>query len=149
MVNLLLQSIPFILIVLGFVTGRYIEKKHLRRLRLRESALGDIVVCNMRQLPRNLKVKDGFLVAGSVVIATDYFKVFAAGLRGLFGGELRTYRSLMSRARREALVRMLEQTKQAGAQAVWNVRFETSTIEGKRRAGGAEVLAYGTALRTE
>jgi len=103
----------------------------------------------MRQLPRNLKVKDGFLVAGSVVIATDYFKVFAAGLRGLFGGELRTYRSLMSRARREALVRMLEQAKQAGAQAVWNVRFETSTIEGKRRAGGAEVLAYGTALRTE
>ncbi len=54
---------------------------------------------------------------GSVVIATDYFKVFAAGLRNLFGGEMKTYRTLMGRARREAIVRMLEQAQELGGDA--------------------------------
>lgn len=146
--ELFIQLIPFVLVIIGFVTGKYIEMKHLRNLAVRESALRDLSRCNLRTLPAGLKAEKSFLVTGSAVIATDYFKVFAAGLRGLFGGEMKTYRSLMSRARREAMVRMLEEAKADGAGSVWNIRFETSTIQGKRRAGGVEVLAYGTAVRT-
>jgi len=129
------------------VTGKIIEVRHLRKLDLRESALRDVGICNLKTLPAGLKDREGFLVTGSAVIATDYFKVVAAGLRGLFGGEMRTYRSLMSRARREAMVRMLEQAKGLGADSVWNVRLETSTIQGKRRPGGIEVFVYGTAVK--
>lgn len=144
----LIQLAPFALIILGLITGKYIEKKHLRRLALREEALRNITVCNLRQLPANLKIERSFLVAGSVVIATDYFKVFAAGLRNLFGGEVKTYRSLMIRARREAMVRMLEEAQSHGGDSVWNIRLETSSIQGKKRPGGVEVLAYGTAVKT-
>lgn len=144
----LIQLVPLVLVVLGLVTGKYIEMRHLRNLAVRESALRDLSRCNLRTLPAGLKAEESFLVTGSAVIATDYFKVFAAGLRGLFGGEMKTYRSLMTRARREAVVRMLEEAKANGAGSVWNIRFETSTIQGKRRPGGVEVLAYGTAVRT-
>ena len=148
MVNLLIQIIPVVLIILGFATGKYIEKSHLRKLAVRETALRDMRKCNLRRLPTGLKVQESFLVTGSVVIATDYFKTFAAGLRNLLGGEIKTYRSLMGRARREAIVRMAEHAAELGADSVWNIRFETSTIRGKRRAGGVEMLAYGTAVKT-
>ena len=142
-----IQLTPLILLVLGLVTGKYIEIKHLRNLAVREAALADVGICNLRSVPESLRVEETFLVSGSAVIATDYFKVFAAGLRGLFGGEMKTYRTLMNRARREAVVRMLDQAQGWGAQSVWNIRFETSTIQGKRRPGGVEVLAYGTAVK--
>ncbi len=145
--NLLVQLIPFFLIILGFATGKYIEKRHLRRLAQKETALRGIDVCNLRKFPVELRFQKTFLVTGSVVIATDYFKVFAAGLRKLFGGEMRTYRSLMERARREAVTRMLEAAKEDGADSIWNVRFESLTIHGKKKAGGVEILVYGTAVK--
>ena len=145
--DVFIQLIPFALIFIGFVTGKVIELRHLRRLALREAELRDVGICNLRKIPAKLGERESFLVTGSAVIATDYFKVFAAGLRGLFGGEMKTYRSLMSRARREAVVRMLEQARQLGAGSVWNVRLETSTIQGKRRPGGVEVFVYGTAVK--
>ncbi|MHC4864859.1 MAG: YbjQ family protein [Planctomycetota bacterium] len=148
MENVLVGLIPLILIILGFVAGKYIEKQHLRSLAQKEAALRGIGVCNLRKFPVGLRCQRSFLVTGSVVIATDRFKVFAASLRKLFGGEIRTYRSLMERARREALARMLDEAKRAGADSVWNVRLETATIHGKRRVGGVEVLAYGTAVKT-
>jgi len=145
--NAWIQLTPLVLLVLGLVTGKYIEIRHLRNLAAREAALADVGICNLRSVPESLRVEETFLVSGSAVIATDYFKVFAAGLRGLFGGEMKTYRTLMNRARREAVVRMLDQAQGWGAQSVWNIRFETSTIQGKRRPGGVEVLAYGTAVK--
>ncbi len=147
MENILVQLIPIFLIILGFATGKYIEKKHLRRLAQKETALRGIGICNLRNFPVELKFQKSFLVTGSVVIATDYFKVFAAGLRKLFGGEIKTYRSLLERARRDAETRMLEAAEKGGANSIWNVRFETVTIHGKKRAGGDEVLAYGTAVK--
>jgi len=150
MVQALLQFvIPIGLIVLGLVTGKCIETRHLRNLAKREEDLKELKVCNLRRLPAELQITESFIVTGSCVIATDYFKVFAAALRNLFGGEIKAYRSLMSRARREALVRLLEQAKKLGAGGVWNVRFETSTIQGKKKKpGGVEVLAYGTAVKS-
>ena len=138
------------LVVVGLVVGRAIESQHLRSLATREEALRHVVACNLRRLPGNLDVRESFLVMGSAMIATDYFKTFAAGLRNLFGGEMRSYRSLMERARREAMCRMLAQADAAGARIVWNVRYETATIQGqnKNKPGGVEVLAYGTALKT-
>ena len=73
-------------------------------------------------------------------------QIDASGLHGLFGGEMKTYETLVNRARSEALVRMLEEAKKYEATIVWNIRFETSTISGKNRPGGVEVLAYGTAI---
>jgi len=137
------------LLALGFGVGRHREKKHLRQLDSKEEELRGIGITNRKRLPRGAEAACRGLVTGSVVIATDYFKVFASSLRNLFGGEMRTLGTLVTRARREALVRMMTEAGKLGANAVINVRLETSTIGGQqqKKSGGIEVLAYGTALR--
>lgn len=137
------------LILVGFLVGKGVEMHHFRRLNQREAELKDIIVTNLKTVPEQFENSQPFLVMGSAVIATDYFKVFVSGLRGLFGGEMKAYVTLMERARREAMLRMLEQTRSQGAGVVWNVRYETSTMGGQRRKkpGGVEVLVYGTALK--
>jgi len=139
------------LLVLGLVIGSWIESAHFRSLAEREQSLTHILVSDLKRLPDNWRATDPVLVTGEVVIATDYFKVFVASLRNLFGGRVRSYETLVERARREAIVRMLQQVQTAGANAVWNVRIETSTIQGKQqgKSGGIEVLAYGTAIKAE
>ncbi|HEV58606.1 MAG TPA: heavy metal-binding domain-containing protein [Phycisphaerales bacterium] len=138
------------LVVVGLIAGRAVEAKHLRDLAIREQALRHVATCNLRRLPANLAVQEAFLVTGTVAVANDYFKTFASGLRNLFGGEMRSYRSLMERARREAMCRMLAQADAAGARIVWNVRYETACLHGQERnkPGGVEVIVYGTALKT-
>jgi len=141
--------VTVVLLILGLWIGGSIESWHFRRLAQREMALSTITVSDLKWLPENWRASDAVLVTGEAVIATDYFKVFAAALRSLVGGRIRTYETLVERARREAIVRMLEQAQATGANVVWNVRIETATIQGKQqgKSGGVEVLAYGTAMK--
>ena len=46
-------------------------------------------------------VGGGTLVFGQTVVATDYLKTFVASIENLFGGELKSFATLMDRARRE------------------------------------------------
>lgn len=141
---------PAALLFVGLVVGGAVESAHFRRLARQEQALSHILVSALKRLPDNWHVSEPVLVAGEVVIATDYFKVFAATLRSLIGGRVRSYETLVERARREAIVRMLRQAQAADCNLIWNVRIETSTIQGKQqgKSGGIEVLAYGTAMKT-
>jgi uncharacterized protein YbjQ (UPF0145 family) len=70
------------------------------------------------------------MLCGEAVISSDYLKTFLGSLRKIFGGELRSYRSLLERARREALQRVIEEAKSMGYNAVCNVRFDSSDIAG-------------------
>jgi uncharacterized protein YbjQ (UPF0145 family) len=148
-----IQVLPVIvLLILGFSIGTVVERAHFKRLAAREAALGDMLVTDLRRPPEGVDARTCGLVVGEVVIASDYFKTFAAALRKLIGGELRTFESLMVRARREALLRMLESAKSMGANSVINVRFATSNIGsvGRRRAAAmVEMYAYGTAIHMQ
>jgi uncharacterized protein YbjQ (UPF0145 family) len=88
------------------------------------------------------------LVAGSAVISDDYFKNVVAGLYSFFGGRVRTYESLVDRARRESVLRMKAEARRHGARMIVNVKFQTFAIGGRSQNSvkGVEVLAYGTAL---
>ncbi|MDG2481554.1 MAG: YbjQ family protein, partial [Alphaproteobacteria bacterium] len=89
----------------------------------------------------------GSLVSGNAVISIDYFKRFLAYLRGLVGGQIDAYESLVERSRREAVLRMKQQARELGASHIVNVKLETSRVFfDDRRAGSVEVLAYGTAV---
>jgi len=135
-----------ILLIVGFGFGRVQERRHLRDLDERERRLAAIPVSDLRTPPPGIEPTGGHLVIGAAVIASDYFKTFASGIRSLVGGELRSYQSMLARARREAQTRMLEEARRMGAKAVINVRFETSEIGG--RAPMSEIICYGTALLT-
>lgn len=143
-------GLPFLILMITYFIGSYLEKRHFRRIKKREEALHGYPVTTFEELPANWQVGSSGLVSGSVVISLDYFKRVIAGLRGLIGGRIKTYEPLLERARREALLRMTEAAKRDGYHAVINVRLETSRLanasgDGKGTAG-IEMLAFGTAV---
>jgi uncharacterized protein YbjQ (UPF0145 family) len=146
--ELLIQLGVFVLLLLvGLVFGRASERRHFRELSRREALLRDVLIFNERRPPPEREFREAALVVGSVVIAEDYF---AAGLRGLFGGRVTVYESLMDRGRREAVLRMKDEARRRGATMIFNVRFETSSLSedasGRSAIFSAEFIAYGTAL---
>jgi uncharacterized protein YbjQ (UPF0145 family) len=146
--QLLIVLLP---IALGFAIGTWREWRHLKSLDQRERALaGTCVILNTREVPDPSTVRHCALVTGDAVIASDLFKSFAAGLRNIVGGEVRTLETLMDRARREAILRMLDDARSMGAAEVYNVRLQSSNIRGaglRRKAGvSVELFAFGTAV---
>ncbi len=150
LLNVIITLIPFVLIGLGYVVGHWREQVHLKSLLVREDALSHITVTDLKTIADPETASSGCLVMGEAVIATDYFKSIATKLRNLIGGEMKSMQSLVDRARREAMVRMLEQADRAGATEVHNVRLETSNIRSatskKKAAISVEMLAFGTAI---
>ena len=136
-----------VLLGIGFVFGRVNEAKHFRALDRREEELSHITISNTKKLPEGYEGSD--FVTGNVVISIDYFKRIAAALRGLVGGQIKSYTTLLERARREAALRMKEEAAAGGATHIANVRIETSSVfqNAKTNVGSLEVYAYGTALR--
>lgn len=83
------------------------------------------------------------LVRGNTIQTRWIGRDIAAGLRTIVGGEIKGYTALISRARQEAVRRMVLQAEKKGANAIIGIRFASSTV----MSGAAEILAYGTAVR--
>ena len=152
MADLLLQYLNLIIILLlllaGYGFGQWAEKRHYRSIIRRERQYNQLPAIAIRIPPKQEPYHTQTLVMGSVVISVDYYKRFLAHLRNFFGGRVKSYESLLDRARREALLRMKAEASQLNAEYVFNVKYETASIsKGRRNAiGSVEVLAYGTAL---
>jgi uncharacterized protein YbjQ (UPF0145 family) len=136
------------LLALGYGFGRYAESRHYKNIIKREKELRNIPAVAQKFPPLTAKPYRTELVAGNVVISVDYFKRFLSGLRNIVGGRVKAYETLLDRARREAILRMKEHARDLGADMVFNIKLETSSIyKGKKNSvGSVEVLAYGTAL---
>lgn len=85
------------------------------------------------------------IVTGNTVRAKNIGKDIMAALKNIVGGELQEYTSMLADAREESMNRMINKAKELGADAVVNVRFTTS----QTMAGAAELLAYGTAVKSK
>ena len=102
-----------------------------------------MILSNIELIPgREIQEHYG-LVQGSTIRAKHLGRDFAAGIKNIFGGELKGYTELLQESRQEALNRMIEQATHMGADAIINIRFSTSSIT----AGAAEILCYGTAVK--
>jgi len=101
-----------------------------------------MIISNLEFLTGGKVTKHLGLVQGSSVRAKHAGRDIMAGLKNIFGGELKGYTELLSESREEALGRMVEQARAVGANAVLNVRFSTSSVA----AGAAEIYVYGTAV---
>jgi uncharacterized protein YbjQ (UPF0145 family) len=104
-----------------------------------------MLLSNLEILPDHRVVKHLGLVQGSTVRSKHAGRDFMAGMKNIFGGELKGYTELLEESRKEAIERMQEQARQLGANAVLNIRFSTSAIT----AGAAEIFAYGSAVVIE
>ena len=104
-----------------------------------------MIVVTTESIP-GMQVTEVFgLVTGSTVRAKHVGRDIMAGFKNIVGGELTGYTELLAESRNEALVRMLTQASDLGANAVVNVRFATSSVA----AGASELFAYGTAVRVQ
>lgn len=68
-----------------------------------------------------------------------------AGVRSLFGGEIKEYVHMMEESREEALNRLIEHTKELGGNGIVCVRYDSNDISDIMQ----EILAYGTAVVVE
>jgi len=135
-----------LLLFTGYVIGSRVEKSHYESIIKRERLPNAPLTFAARTLPTDSEFRPVGLVSGSVCISVDYFKVIAAKLRGLVGGRINAYESLLDRARREAVLRMKEDARRKNAVAIFGTRFETASIsKGRGKSiGSVEVLVYGT-----
>ncbi len=135
------------LIVTGYVVGQYLERRHYQSIHKREHDLVNLVTTSSKhplgEIPAEVRT---VFVQGACVVSVDYFKRFVARLRQLFGGNVRSYETLVDRARREAVLRLKESCDDAGQ--IINLRIETSSITKgrKNQVGSIEVHAYATAI---
>lgn len=143
-------GLPLALIVLAYFVGSTIERRHFALLRKREEQAHGYPVVTFERYPPEWQVTSSGLVTGSVVISLDYFKRIVAGLRGIIGGRIKTYEPLLDRARREAVLRLIDDARSQGYDAIVNVRLETSRLANARGNGkgtaGIEMLAFGTGI---
>jgi len=143
--------------IITFFTGTVIEKKHYRSIRRREKDMlnipflstgkyDDIIPhcssINIQKVDNEYAsdLNSAELVKGSVVLGVDYFSTLLFALRNFFGGKVSVFERLTDRARREAILRMREDSK--SADAILNMRLHTSEV-GRNQV---EVIAYGTAI---
>ena len=83
------------------------------------------------------------LVEGSMIQSKNIGKDITQGFKGIVGGELRQYTTMLNESREAAKERMIAQATALGADAVVAVRYTTSAVI----QGAAEMLCYGTAVK--
>jgi len=134
------------LIVMGYISGTIIEKRHFASIKKREEEMVNLPTIMLKRPLHPEEIQKYTLVNGSVVLSIDYFKKFLASLVNIFGGSIHSYETILDRARREAILRMKEDA--GDASEIINIRIETSSISknSQKNVGAVEVLAYGTAI---
>ena len=104
-----------------------------------------MLLSNIEIIPGRRVVKHLGLVQGSTVRAKHVGRDLMAGIKNVFGGELKGYTELLEDSRKEAIERMTQQAQAIGANAILNIRFSTSSVA----QGAAELFVYGTAVVLE
>ena len=152
---LIFLGFTLLLLILGFVAGTIAEKRHLSNLDQREDVNRAMLQTQSKLF---LQPKPGgktpTMIHSETVVASDYFKNWLSGFRKFFGGEMKSYYTLMERGRRETLAKLIEQARAMGYNAVCNVRIEPADISGavtnpKKKSVMICIIATATAYDTD
>ncbi len=82
-------------------------------------------------------------VFGLTVRSRNIGSQFGAGLKSIFGGELKGMTKALVDSREQVVQRMVEEAEAKGANAIVAMRFDTSEMG----QNWTEICAYGTAVR--
>jgi uncharacterized protein YbjQ (UPF0145 family) len=132
-----------ILVVL--MTLAFQQRAHIASFKEVQPAKSDraVLLLNSDALPKREITEVLGLVQGHTVFAIWIGKDLSALVRLILGGELTEYTEMMGSARATAIERMKAEAAKAGADAVINVRYMTTSVVGT----AAELLVYGTAVK--
>ena len=102
-----------------------------------------MIVTTMNDIP-GYEVQEVFgEVMGLTVRSRNIGSQFGAGLKSIFGGELKGMTKALVESREQVMQRMVEEAEARGGNAVLAMRFDTSEMGGN----WTEICAYGTAAR--
>jgi len=104
-----------------------------------------MIITTGEQVPGKKITKILGIPRGSTVRARNIGRDILAGLKNVVGGEISEYTKLQAESREQAMERMIEDAQMLGADAVINVRIQTSMI----MQNASEMLVYGTAVKLE
>lgn len=104
-----------------------------------------MIITTTENIPEARVVKTLGQVFGLTVRSRSLGGNIAAFLKGLVGGEIRSYVKLNEDARRQAIDRMVQNAAAMGANAVTMMRFDSTEMG----ASKSEIVAYGTARVVE
>ena len=82
-------------------------------------------------------------VFGLTVRSRNVGSQFGAGLKSIFGGELKGMTKALAESREQVIGRMVEEAEAKGANAIVAMRFDTSEMG----TNWTEICAYGTAVK--
>ena len=138
------------LLMLGFLAGTLAESTHFASLTRRESAVADIIQTQLKSyLSPSRPGQPPKMLVAETVIGSDHFKRFLGAFRKFFGGEMRSYNSLVERARRETTLRLLEQARREGFNAICNLRLEPAVVGGANQTMLRARLQAGKAIQPQ
>ena len=89
------------------------------------------------------------LVGGDAILGANMFRDFFAGIRDILGGRSGAYEKVLRKAKTEAVNDMMEQAREAGANAVVGVDLDYETIQIQDGGSMLMVSASGTAVVLE
>ena len=121
---------PVIALVVWWAIGHFTERRHLRSLAEREAAIGIFPVTSLKT-PIGCQsgaTNPPAIVCGEAVVASDGFKSWVFGLKNIVGGESKTFSRLYDRARREAVLRMIDVQRQAATTPSAMFALKASTL---------------------
>src|SRR5882762_2143507 len=102
-----------------------------------------MIVTTMNDIP-GYDVEEVFgEVMGLTVRSRNIGSQFGAGLKSIFGGELKGMTKALADSRTEVIQRMVEEAEGKGGNAIVAMRFDTSEMG----TNWTEICAYGTAVR--
>src|SRR5438034_2168409 len=82
-------------------------------------------------------------VFGLTVRSRNIGSQFGAGLKSIFGGELKGMTKALADSRQQVIDRMVAEAEARGGNAIVGMRFDTSEMG----SNWTEICAYGTAVR--
>lgn len=140
--------VPFLF---SWLVGNWHQKRIIERLLEREAALPRDNLSTLSTFPPGKTITGSQLLLANVVSAPSRWQLFLAGIKSIFGGNIKHLDMMLDWGRSEALQRLREQASELGYDDVINLRMETSTISmnngGRQKGGSFEILAYGTGIK--
>ena len=107
--------------------------------------MADVIVTTMNDLPGHRVAEVYGEVFGLTVRSRHIGSDIGASLKGLVGGEVKGYTKMLSDSRLQAVERLREAAREAGANAVIAMRFDCNELGSNM----TEVAAYGTAVTVQ
>ncbi len=153
----ILSPFFFLFLAAGLIYGltRWIDHDHRANLAYRRREMGHIYVTNIGTFPGMAPGSPVTLVTAEFVLGCNIWVSLVGRLKMMFGGEVRSFHDIVTRARQEAVIRIMERAAEAGFDAVCNLRLEGVDIAGQTVATGKQknrgmfigVIAYAMAYR--